>query len=213
MIGRLAVKIRMTTTLNTIAPKSFPFHLVFALLLLVLALHSNASSIISRNTNSLVTFNSSFNGIIPHCYSPEGSDTPNIQPVARKACRDALAVLVKAPDFTTPFRFSKNPRAMARELPAGWQSGIGATCRIVVNCLNDKDSAVFRFADVAQIAGKIIDNCVERPDPSGRFPMLEWGGIHGISGDDTFYVAVARPRNSVLSVEGMNVTEIMSEDQ
>ena len=86
--------------------------------------------------------------------------------------------------------------------------GVGATCRIVVSCENDKDSAVFRYADVAQIARKIMDNCVEKPDPFGRFPVLKWGGIHGITGEDTFYVAVARPLHSVLSIEGTNETEI-----
>lgn len=101
---------------------------------------------------------------------------------------------------------------MAKELPAGWQLGPGASCRIVVNCQNDKDSAVFRYADVAQIAGRIIDNCVEKPDPFGRFPVLKWGGIHGITDEETFYVAVARPLPSVLSVEGTNATGITSED-
>ena len=95
---------------------------------------------------------------------------------------------------------------MAKELPTGWQMEIGATCRIVVNCQNDKDSAVFRYADIAQVARMIIDNCVEKPDPYGRFPMLKWGGIRGILGEETFYVAVARPLSSVLALAETNVT-------
>lgn len=95
---------------------------------------------------------------------------------------------------------------MAVKLPTGWQMGTDATCRIVVNCLNDKDSAVFRYADIAQIAGKIIDNCVDKPDPYGRFPVLKWGGIHGITGEENFYVAVAKPLRSVLAVDVFNET-------
>lgn len=195
----------MARALSATAPMCFSFSLAFTSLLLVFALHSNGSPT-SRDQNSLVTFNSTFNEISSHCYTPDGGDTPHVQPVDLKACKDALAVLIHTPDFATRFRFSKNPRAMAKSLPTGWQLGTGAICRIVVNCQNDKDSAVFRYADVAQIARSIIDNCVEKPDPHGRFPLLKWGGIRGITGEETFYVAVARPLRRVPPVEATNVT-------
>ena len=207
---RWPLDIRMARALNATAPMCFSFRLAFTSLLLVFALHSNGSPTISRNQNSLVTFNSSFNEIIPHCYTPEGGDTPDIKPVDLKSCKDALAVLVQTPDFTTRFRFSKNPRAMAKELPVGWQLGIGAPCRIVVSCQNNKDSAVFRYADIAQVARNIIDNCVDKPDPHGRYPVLKWGGIRGILGEATFYVAVARPLRSVLALAGTNLTKVTS---
>ena len=73
--------------------------------------------------------------------------------------------------------------------------GSDAECRIIINCENDRDTAVFRYADVAHIARKILDNCVDKPDPFGRYPLLKWGGVHGINGEETFYVAVARPLN------------------
>lgn len=171
----------------------FPLRLVFAPFLLFLALHTKATPTTPSNYNSLVTVNSSFNAIVSHCYTPEGQDTPNIQPVNLKACTEALAVLVRTPAFTTRFRFSKNPRAMAKSLPTGWQMGDDANCRIIVNCENDRDTAVFRYADIAQVARRIIDNCVDKPDPYGRFPLLKWGGASGVLGEETFYVAVAKP--------------------
>ena len=204
---RWALDIRMARPHSATAPVCLSYRLTITSLLLVFALHSNGSPTISRNQDSLVTFNSTINDIIPHCYTPEGADTPHVQPVDLKACKDALAVLVQTPDFTTRFRFSKNPRAMARKLPTGWQMGTGSTCRIVVNCQNDKDSAVFRYADIAQVARMIIDNCVEKPDPYERFPMLKWGGIHGLLGEETFYVAVARPLRSVVALAGTNLTK------
>ena len=188
----------------------FPLCLIFASFMLFLALPSNASPAISENLNLPVTFNSSLNHIIPHCYTPEGQETPGIIATDLKACKDALAVLVRTPDFTTPFRFSRNPRALARLIPTGWQMGVESECRIIINCQNDHDSAVFRYADVAQIAKRIIENCVDRPDPSGRLPLLRWGGVDGIKDAETFYVAVARPIRAALEVGVGNMTVVAS---
>lgn len=99
---------------------------------------------------------------------------------------------------------------MARKIPTGWQLGTQSECRIIVNCENDRDTAVFRYADVAYIARKIIDNCVDKPDPFERYPLLKWGGVHGISGEETFYVAIARPLNPALDGKIANVTVIAS---
>lgn len=183
----------LTRNLSAMSPTCFPLRLVFAFFLLFLGLHTDASPTTPSSQNSLVTVNSSFNAIISHCYTPAGRDTPNIQPVELEACKEALAVLVRTPDFTTRFRFSKNPRAMAIKVPIGWQLGTEANCRIIVNCENDRDTAALRYADIARIAKRIMDNCVDKPDPYGRFPMLQWGGVDGITGEDTFYVAVAKP--------------------
>ena len=166
----------------------------------------NASPTSPKDRNSPVPFNSTLNDIIPHCYTPRGEETPGISPTNLKACQEALLILVHQPDFTTPFRFSANPRAMARKVPAGWQFGDPARCRIIVNCENNRDTAVFRYADIAQVARKVIDNCVDKPDPFGRFPLLRWGGIHGLTGQETFYVAVARPHDRTPEVGLANLT-------
>ena len=74
--------------------------------------------------------------------------------------------------------------------------------------MNDRDTAVFRLADVAQVARRIIDRCVDEPDPHGRYPLLKWGGVSGISAEETFYVAVAKPIRPELGLEGANLTLI-----
>ena len=188
------------------APLILPLGLVLAVLLPLLAPLSNAFPTTQGNLNSLVMLNSSVNRVISHCYTPDSEETPGIRPINLQACKEALNVLIRTPDFTTPFRFSRNPRAMAKEIPMGWQPGPAADCRIVINCYNDHDSAVFRFADVAQGARKIMENCVEKPDPHGRYPVLEWGGVTDINGEETFYVAIARPLKSQLGVELINET-------
>ena len=88
--------------------------------------------------------------------------------------------------------------------------GAEAGCRIIVTCQNDRDTAIFRFADVARVARRIIDNCVDKPDPFERFPLLRWGGVAGIQGEDTFYVAVARPISRTLEIEVANTTVVPS---
>ena len=154
--------------------------------------------------------NSTSNAIQSHCYSPDNPETPGIQPVDLKSCNDALAVLVRTPDFTTRFRFSRNPRAMAIKIPTGWLMGQDGKCRIIINCQNDRDTGVFRYADIAQKARRIIDNCVNHPDPFGHYPMLNWGGVDGILGEDTFYVAVAKPMTSLSGVEIVNLSVLGS---
>ena len=202
--------IGLPRALNLMAAICFPLCLIFASFLLLLALPSNASSATSENHNLPVPFNSSLDYIIPHCYTPEGQETPGIKSTNLKACKDALAVLVRTPEFTTPFRFSRNPRAMAKVIPAGWQMGDESDCRIIINCQNDHDSAIFRYADIAQIAKRIIENCVDHPDPFGRYPLLKWGGVDGIKEAETFYVGVARPIRPALEVEVGNMTVVAS---
>lgn len=196
--------------LNIMAPMCFRLCLIFASLLLFLALPSSTSPTTPEIQLSAVTSNSTPNAIVPHCYIPEGRDTPGIHATDLEACKDALAVLVRTPNFMTRFRFSRNPRAMAIEIPTGWQMGTVSDCRILVNCQNDRDTGVFRYADVAQIARRIIENCVDQPDPYGRHPLLRWGGVDGIEGTETFYVAVARPLRAAPEVEVANVTVIAS---
>ncbi|CAF9930985.1 MAG: hypothetical protein ALECFALPRED_004773 [Alectoria fallacina] len=146
----------------------------------------------------------------PATNTPKSQETPGIKSTNLKACKDALAVLVRTPEFTTPFRFSRNPRAMAKVIPAGWQMGDESDCRIIINCQNDHDSAIFRYADIAQIAKRIIENCVDHPDPFGRYPLLKWGGVDGIKEAETFYVGVARPIRPALEVEVGNMTVVAS---
>ena len=186
----------------------FSLHLP-AVLLLVHALQSNAVPTKPGTHNSLGLFNSSINApILPQCYIPGSPTTPGIQPVNLRACKDALYVLVRQPHFTQRWRFSRNPRAQARKLPLGWQLGTGAECRIVVSCHNEHDSAIFRLADVAQLARQIIDRCVDKPDPHGRVPVFKWGGVTTLTDELTFYVAVARPNEVPLGSDGANGTVV-----
>ena len=196
----------MAKALGIMAPSCISLRLVLASLLLLFALHSDAFPATLGNQTSLAMFNTAFNVARPLCYTPDSEETPGIQPVDLNACKDALRVLIHTPEFARPHRFSRNPRTMAKKLPLGWQLGHEADCRIVVSCSNDRDSAVFRFADVAQVARRIIDHCVDRPDPDGRYPLLRWGGVEGILEGQSFYVAVARPIESGLEVEVANKT-------
>ena len=180
-------------------------YFVLPILLLLHALLPKASPI-SGNPDSLVMFNSSVNAIERLCYTPDRELTRHFKPVELQSCNDALRLLVHQRDYTTSFRFSRNPRAQALELPRGWQLGDHALCRIIVSCENDRDTAIFRYADVAQVARRIIDHCVEKPDPQGRYPLLKWGGIEGLNGEQTFFVAVARPLRSRLETGVANGT-------
>ena len=188
-----------------------PLHLVFAVSFLIHALHSHAFPTEPANQNSLVMLNSSINAITPHCYTPDSPETPGIEPVDLQSCRNALLVLVRSPHFTTSYRFSRNPRAQARSIPLGWQLGLDADCRIIINCHNDRDTGVFRLADIAQAARKIIDDCVYKPDPDGRLPLFKWGGVRGLVGQETFYVAVAKPIRSLRGVGAANGTVFTGE--
>ena len=193
-------------TLSFMAGLCFPLHLVLGLLLLVHALQSNAVPTNPGTHKSIVLVNSSNAAIVPHCYTPDSHDTPGIRPVNLKACKDALHVLVRQPNFADRYRFSRNPRAQAKMIPLGWQLGTVADCRIVVNCINDKDSAIFRYADIAQVARQIIDECVDQPDPYERVPLFKWGGVNRLKDENTFYVAVARPIQAVLGSDEANGT-------
>ena len=186
----------------------FPLHIP-AVLLLVHALQSNAIPSTPPNHHSLVLLNSSINTrIIPHCYIPDREGAPGVQPVNTLACNDALHVLVRQPNFAARYRFSRNPRAQAIKIPIGWQFGPDAECRIVVNCINDQDSAIFRYADIAQVARRIIDDCVDNPDPLGRVPVFKWGGVNTVKDEFTFYVAVARPLPDARGSDAENGTVV-----
>ena len=56
----------------------------------------------------------------------------------------------------------------------------------MLSCVNDQDTAAFRFSDVAHAAKAIMNHCVEGHDYS-------YGGIVGVSDVPTFYVSVAGP--------------------
>lgn len=146
---------------------------------------------------------STASNMIRHCYSPDSRGSPGIQPTLKSSCLGALRVLVLHPDYLTRFRFSKNPRVLAaKQVPTGWQLGEEAECRIILNCVNDKDSFVLRYADVAKVARGIIANCVDRINTGPGWPMYNWGGVDEIPGSLTFYVAVARPFSGVGEVNG-----------
>lgn len=66
-------------------------------------------------------------------------------------------------------------------------------CIIFFSCENDRDAYTFRFADVAQVARRVIGNCVGRPDASGEWGTLRWGGLDELGDSRTFYVSVGRP--------------------
>ena len=180
-----------------------PLRLVVACFSLCFALQSNASPTTPRNQGSLVTVNPSLNAVNTHCYIPD--DNPGLEPAVLESCKGALAILVSTPDFAKRVAFTKNPTVVARLLPLAWQM---AGCRIVFSCLNDDDSAVFRLADVAQTAKRIIDNCIDQPDPSGRFPLLKWGGVALIGRSKTFFANVGKPIRHLLEIGGGNMTEI-----
>ena len=193
---------------NDLTMTCSPLWLVFASLMLLLALPSSAFSTDPNITTLSAPIKSSLNAFQSHCYTPDSPGTPGIKPVDTQDCTAALSVLVRTRDFAKPFRFSRNPRAMARLLPIGWQKFAQSDCRIVVTCMNDHDTAVFRLADVAQVARQIIDNCVDKPDPLGRYPLLRWGGVSGVSAEDSFYVAVAKPIRAELELGFANLSVI-----
>ena len=203
--------LRLTTAVglpNNSTMTCFPLRLVFASLMFLLAVPSGALPTIPNITTLSGPTNSSLNRILSHCYTPDSQGTPGIKPVDPKDCTDALSVLVRTQDFTKRFRFSRNPRAQAVKVPIGWQKTADSDCRIVVTCMNDRDTSVFRLADVAQVARRIIDHCVDEPDPHGRYPLLQWGGVSGISEAETFYVAVAKPIRPELGLGDRNLSVI-----
>ncbi|CAF9941661.1 MAG: hypothetical protein HETSPECPRED_003843, partial [Heterodermia speciosa] len=106
-------------------------------------------------THPLPTSNTStvpLTDVIPHCFTP--TSHPGIGLTNPSDCNLALTQLIRQPDFTTLFRFSKNPRrADVVKLPKGWGAG---ACVIFVSCSNTVDVDVFRYADVAYEARRVI---------------------------------------------------------
>ena len=187
-----------------------PRWLVFASHMFLLALPSRAFSTNPNVPTLSVPINSSLNELVSHCYTPDSPGAHSIEPVDPQDCTDALSALVRTKDFTKRFRFSKTA-AMAVTVPLAWQSTRDSDCRIIVSCTNDLDTAEFRLADVAQVAKSIIDNCVYVPDPHGRYPLLRWGGISGVSTKETFYVAVAKPIRDGRELENADLSLIETE--
>ena len=133
------------------------------------------------------------NRVQGHCFTP--AVDPNIQATNLKDCRDALLKLVHAPDFTTPRRYSKNPRRGLHPLPLDWSSG---DCLILVSCENNRDAYTFRFADVLPVARKVIDTCVgTKVNPT--WGLLRWGGMDVLGDSPTFYVSVLKRRGPATS--------------
>ena len=128
--------------------------------------------------------NGSFNEVIPHCFNQVSH--PGIGFTNAADCNRALVEgLIRQPGFTTLYRFSKNPRrADVIKVPKGWGAG---ACVIFVSCSNEMDTDVFRYADIAYEARKIIKKCIneETEEPYGGLSEV---GLYG-----SFYVSVGRP--------------------
>ena len=127
--------------------------------------------------------NTSLNEVIPHCFNQVSH--PGIGFTNAADCNRALEGLIRQPGFTTLYRFSKNPRrADVIKVPKGWGAG---ACVIFVSCSNTRDSDVFRYADVAYEARKVIKKCIsdEIEEP--------YGGLNEVGLYGTFYVSVGRP--------------------
>ena len=127
--------------------------------------------------------NTSLNEVIPHCFNQVSH--PGIGFTNAADCNRALEGLIRQPGFTTFYRFSKNPRrADVIKVPKGWGAG---ACVIYVSCSNTMDSDVFRYADVAYEARKVIKKCI-------REKIEEpYGGLNEVGLYGTFYVSVGRP--------------------
>ena len=141
-------------------------------------------------------------GIIAACFTPE---LRTVSETNMQDCRNALQVLARAPDFTTPMTYSKNPRRGAI-IPRGW---VANDCLIMVSCDNDRDAYTFRLADVLVVAKKIVDNCVATKQ-SPKWGLLRWGGIDVLGDSLTFYVSVFKPMRdsagNAISLELVNDT-------
>ena len=140
------------------------------------------------------SINNSSNHIVPHCFTP--GTYPGIGETNLKDCRDALVVLARNPDFTTPMRYSKNPRRGIK-IPRGWTSG---ECIIFVSCENDRDAYTFRIADVLVLAKKLVDTCVGTTVDE-EWGLLRWGGVEILGDSMTFYVSVGKPHTPTTSAE------------
>ena len=173
--------------------------MIYGLLLLLASFaHHAVSTLIDLNPT---TMTNTSNRVDFHCFNPETS--PEMGEVSLRDCRGALLVLARNPDFTTPFRFSKNPRR-GLKIPRGWTSG---ECLIVMSCENDRDAATFRFADVLVVARRLVDTCVGTMQ-SEKWGLLRWGGVEVLGDTETFYVSVGKLQAAPGSV---NLVELMSE--
>lgn len=175
----------------------------YSFLLLLSSLAHYATSMII-DVDSTITTNTS-NRIVPHCFTPDSS--PGIGETNLKDCRDTLLILARNPNFTTPMRFSKNPRR-GLKVPRGWSSG---ECLIFVSCENDRDAYTFRFADVLVVAKKLVDTCVATKEVE-KWGLLRWGGVDILGDTETFYVSVGKPHarrppaGGIISVDFVNGT-------
>ena len=178
-------------------PNGYLTIILESLLLLSTLSHHATSTVINPSLAP------SSNAIIAACFTPE---IRTVSETNMQDCRNALTVLARAPDFTTPKTYSKNPRREALSIPKGWVAG---DCLIMVSCDNDRDAYTFRLADVLAVAKKIVDNCVAtRVSP--KWGLLRWGGIDVLGNSLTFYVSVFKPlRDSTgkaISLELVNDT-------
>ena len=129
--------------------------------------------------------NGSLNEVIPHCFNQESH--PGIGFTNAADCNRALAGLIRQPGFTTLYRFSKNPRrADVIKVPKGWGAG---ECVIFVSCSNAGDTDVFRYADIAYEARKVIKKCIDEETEE------PYGGLNEVGLYGSFYVSVGRPVN------------------
>lgn len=176
--------------------------MIYGLLLLASSLAHHATSQLI-DLNPTITTNT-LNAITPHCFTPDKD--PDIAETNLNDCRDALTILARNPDFTTRYRFSKNPRRGAK-VPRGWMSG---KCIILVSCENDRDAYTFRFADVLVVAKRLVDACVGAENE--EWGLLRWGGVDDLGDSETFYVSVGKPylprtaAGSVIAAELVNGT-------
>ena len=155
--------------------------LALSLIPLALSLPSNPHYRISSTTQP--PLDASQLSTNPFCFNP--TSHPGIVTTNAVDCDRALGVLVRQPHFATPFKFSKHssPFFDVILLPKGWGSG---ECVIFVSCANKEDTEIFRYADVARIARRVITDCVkDNPVP--------YGGLEEIGSAGTFYVSVGRP--------------------
>ena len=163
-------------------------HLYYALFILTQVHITHASPAAIGAQPSLPALNASTNEVHLHCFTPGLHPERPLTNV--NDCKNALALMVLEPNFITPYRFSKNSRRFdVIPVPKGWTSG---DCIIFVSCENDRDTDVFRLADVAGQARKIIQACVE-----GQ--ATPHGGINGVGTVGTFYVSVGKPLNARVS--------------
>ena len=161
-------------------------HLYHALFVLFQILITHASPAVIEAQPSLPALNASTNDIHLHCFTPVAY--PDRHPTNVNDCKNALASMVLEPNFITPYRFSKNKRRFdVIPVPKGW--GLG-DCVIFISCENDRDTDVFRLADVAGQARKIIQACVD-----GQ--ATPYGGVDGIGTVGTFYVSVGKPLDPI----------------